>query len=198
MLFKSCDDQDLACSDCHSGPATCSEATTTSTPVSTTSPVPVSCSQGQPVDSELDHGQWICIWVPSGRWTCVAECEDGFVTSGRSVTKCDDDGYWTISPESVQCEIGVALIHRGEGTSEVFGQDVHFDLPRPTGDDNQVDFDRAWMDMVYFDSKVLICGGGWDTNTERTCLELTSSNNTWKSHSNMTTERRIPDGSMDT
>ena len=191
MLFQSCHDTDQLCSDCHTGPAICSDATTTTTPFSTTSPVPVSCIQGQTVDFELEHGEWLCNWVPNGRWTCVAECGNGYVTSGRSVTKCNDYGYWTISPESVQCETGVALIHRGDDeTSEVFGQDIHFDLPRPSGDDNMVDFDRSWMDMVYFDSKVLICGGGWHTNTRRTCLEMTSSNNTWKSHSNMTTERQ--------
>ena len=129
---------------------------TSTSPVSTTSPAPQACNLGQTIESELENGQWLCNWVPRGRWTCIAECGDGFVTSARSVTSCRD-GFWTISPESVQCEIGVALIHRGEGdTSEVFGQDLHFELPRPSGEDNMVDLDRAWMDMVYFDSKVKI------------------------------------------
>ena len=113
------------------------------------------------------------------------------MTSARSVTSCRD-GYWTISPESVQCEIGVALINRASDgrVSEVLGEDIHFDLPRASGDDPMVDFDRYMMIMVYFDSKVIMCGGGFHSNTMRTCLEMTSPNNTWKSHSNMTSDRR--------
>ena len=127
MLFQSCDYTDQLCADCHTGPAICSDDTTTITPpLSTTSPKPAHCEQGQPIGSELDHGRWICNWVPG--WTCIAECGDGFVTSDRSVTKCNDDGYWTIPPVSIQCETGVALIHRGKGTSEVFGQNIHFEL----------------------------------------------------------------------
>ena len=35
-----------------------------------------------------------------------------------------------------------------------------------------------------------MCGGGWHTSTRQTCLEMTSANNTWVPHSNMTSKRQ--------
>ena len=113
----------------------------------------------------------------------------GYAASGRTKTSCID-GTWTVNPDSMTCELTAILIVKDYGYAEIIGNGVNIELPRASSDDPSVDFDRYALGLVYADSKVIMCGGGSNPNTQRTCLELTSfEDNKWAAHSNMTTDR---------
>jgi len=158
-LFSSCEELDLTCQGCSTGPPLC---------------YPEDCQTPE----QQKHGDWFCPEGTTMDTTCHLECHPGYVSDKRTVITCHL-GEWTSSPTCVKA---IALITgrldpSPSTTVEIYGEGIHKKLP-------DLPDNRGWHSLDLVDSYVLLCGGTWTTS----CLVLTESLQ-WTDHSTTTSPR---------
>ena len=118
------------------------------------------------------------ISIPAWSLECHLECNSGYVPSNNSLTSCSG-GSWTIPPEDMSCEVGVALITGGfndnaKRSVEIYSTDGSCHMTLPSLPD-----DRTDHTVDFVDGHVLLCGGDY---TQTDCIKL-HTDQLWYPHS---------------
>eukprot|EP00092_Neocalanus_flemingeri_P005154 GFUD01005543.1.p1 GENE.GFUD01005543.1~~GFUD01005543.1.p1 ORF type:complete len:543 (-),score=84.41 GFUD01005543.1:219-1847(-) len=160
---------------------------------------------GVPVDPQ--HGQYSCLGNPS---TCYLTCDPGYVTMSSTAITCQDD-TWDVDPSSLHCEVAVALLIGGGGSTGVFFPEMcqTAEVFSPQDETcSSVVLPELLIGVIHHTShllngEILLCGGAEcgrtaekiDAETsgrniydgakpEQSCFKMLE-NNTWTLHSDL-------------